>query len=164
MDFYLLKSLDLKEKNKLEFVETVVVNEGVTCDVYSFPADPTKDLGIIKIKPAHTTPLQRILAGERTIEGHISGNGMLTVIREGKHKNVFIVKDVYLGKLNVDVNIGDLMQWQAAADSNLVVYEICYPPYKDGRFENLPNRIISSNKAQQGLQIGLELDFGNKSE
>lgn len=40
-------------------------------------------------------------------------------------------------KLAVDANVGDLMQWQASEDSNLTAYEVCYPPYQDGRFENI---------------------------
>lgn len=126
-----------KVEQAVNFVETVVVNEGVTCDVYSFADDPTKDLGIIKIQPGHKTPLQRVVEGEKTIEGYISGNGMLTVTRQGKNKEIFVVNDNFLGKLNVNVNVGDLMQWQASADSEMVVYEICFPPYKDGRYENL---------------------------
>jgi hypothetical protein len=38
--------------------------------------------------------------------------------------------------LEVEVKIGETMQWQAAPDSDLEVYEICFPPYADGRFEN----------------------------
>jgi hypothetical protein len=37
------------------------------------------------------------------------------------------------------VSKGELMQWQAAHDAKdlLVAYEICYPPYEDGRFKNV---------------------------
>jgi hypothetical protein len=37
----------------------------------------------------------------------------------------------------VAVAVGETMQWQAADEADLVVYEICEPPYADGRFENL---------------------------
>lgn len=37
----------------------------------------------------------------------------------------------------VIVRIGDLMQWQANENSDLLVYEICFPPYEDGIFENV---------------------------
>lgn len=37
----------------------------------------------------------------------------------------------------ITVNIGDVMQWEAAPDSSLVAYEICYPPYEEGRYEEL---------------------------
>jgi hypothetical protein len=30
------------------------------------------------------------------------------------------------------------MQWAAAVDSELIFYEICEPPYKEGRYESLP--------------------------
>ena len=36
------------------------------------------------------------------------------------------------------VEIGEIMQWQADENESLVVFEICFPPYQDGRFENLP--------------------------
>ena len=32
------------------------------------------------------------------------------------------------------------MQWEASKNSNLVFYEVCYPPYQDGRFENLAGK------------------------
>ena len=37
----------------------------------------------------------------------------------------------------VTVGIGELMQWEADKDLRLVAYEVCFPPYKDGRFESL---------------------------
>ncbi len=36
----------------------------------------------------------------------------------------------------VEVKIGECMQWEAMEDG-LVFYEICYPPYKEGRYENI---------------------------
>ena len=38
---------------------------------------------------------------------------------------------------SVDVFIGQTIQWYADTESNLVFYEVCQPPYKDGRFENI---------------------------
>ena len=29
------------------------------------------------------------------------------------------------------------MQWEADKDSDLVAYEICFPPYEDGRYQNI---------------------------
>jgi len=29
------------------------------------------------------------------------------------------------------------MQWEADKEADLVAYEICFPPYEDGRYENL---------------------------
>lgn len=121
----------------VEFVETVTVNEGVVCDVYSFSGDPEKDLGIIRIQPGHNTPLQRVLGGTRTIEGHISGTSQLSITRKDGEKEVHLVNDGLPERFQIDVNVGDLMQWQAAENSNLVAYEICFPPYVDGRYENI---------------------------
>jgi hypothetical protein len=118
----------------VSFIESMLVTTGVACDVYSFISDDTKDLGIIRIKAGCKTPLQKVLKGERTIEGYISGNGKLTITKTDGSK----VEYPATGKeLIVTVRIGELMQWQAAADSELVAYEICFPPYTDGRYENL---------------------------
>lgn len=118
----------------VSFIESMLVTTGVACDVYSFISDDTKDLGIIRIKAGCKTPLQKVLKGERTIEGYISGNGKLTITKTDGSK----VEYPATGKeLIVAVRIGELMQWQAAADSELVAYEICFPPYADGRYENL---------------------------
>ena len=90
-------------------------------------------MGIIWIKSGRKTPLQKVLLGERTIEGFISGQGRLVITGPGGEQKIYNgEKD-----LAVDVKIGELMQWQASADSDLEVYEICFPPYKEGRFENL---------------------------
>jgi len=76
--------------------------------------------------------LQKVLKGDRTIEGYVSGEGESTIIGlDGKQKIYQAQKG-----LEVEVEIGELMQWQAAPDSDLEVYEICFPPYADGRFEN----------------------------
>jgi len=37
----------------------------------------------------------------------------------------------------VTVGVGEIMQWKADKESGLAVYEICFPPYEDGRYENL---------------------------
>lgn len=117
------------------FVETMKVAEGVECDVYEFVGDKSKDLGIIRVKAGHRTPLQKVLKGERTVEGYISGKGSLTIASGG-------AKKVYVAEkgLEVEVKIGETMQWQAAPDSDLEVYEICFPPYEAGRFVNLDQK------------------------
>ena len=33
----------------VQFVETQVVKEGVTCDIYLFPNDNSKDLAIVRV-------------------------------------------------------------------------------------------------------------------
>lgn len=122
----------------VSFVETLSVTDGVECDVYTFMGDDSKDLGIIRIEPGYKTPLQRVLQGERTIEGYVSGEGQLNILRDGSWKT-YLVRDDIQGKLPVNVNIGDLMQWHAVGSSRLVAYEVCIPPYQDGRYENLPS-------------------------
>lgn len=117
------------------FVETELITEGVECDVYAFPQDTSMDLGIIRIEPGYRTPLQRVLHGQRTIEGYMSGEGQLSVTRSDGNNEIYQV-DPMTGKLSVDINIGDLMQWQAGS-ARLIAYEICIPPYQDGRYKNL---------------------------
>jgi hypothetical protein len=71
----------------ITYIETTHVVDGVDCKVYSFIDDDTKDLGIIKISPSKKTPLQKVLKGEKTIEGYISGKGKLTITKlDGKHE------------------------------------------------------------------------------
>jgi len=130
----MLKSFNLEGKESVvDFIETMEVIEGVECDVYRLVGDASKDLGIIRIKAGYKTPLQKVLQGERTIEGYISGKGRLTVTRPVGSAEDYVAKK----GLAVNVEISQLMQWQAADDSDLEVYEICFPPYKTGRFQNL---------------------------
>jgi len=135
-DFYKMALTNFNFENKelaVVFVETIQAAEGVECDVYKFVGDGSRDLGIIRVKAGHRTPLQRVLKGERTIEGYISGKGNLEVVGRGGEKKAYTGKK----ELAVEVKIGETMQWQAAPDSDLEVYEICFPPYENGRFENL---------------------------
>lgn len=117
----------------VSFVETMDVATGVQCDVYTFTDDKTKDLGIIRIKPGAKTPLQRVLKGDKTIEGYISGKGKLTITSPAGERKIYDGKKSF----SVEVKIGELMQWEADKNSELAAYEICYPPYEDGRYENL---------------------------
>lgn len=121
----------------VEFVETTNVADGVKCDVYKFTGDNTKDLGIINIDPGKKTPLQKVLSGEKTIEGYVSGNGKLVIKRNNGEEEVHEVKDGG-SPLSIDVEVGETMQWEASPNSKLVAYEVCIPPYADGRFKNLP--------------------------
>lgn len=119
-------------------VNKIQITEGVECDAYSFIDDKEKDLGIIRIKPGAKTPQQKVLAGEKTIEGYVSGKGKLTLKRaDGPEAIYWVGGEETKGPFSVPVNVGDIMQWEAAPDSQLVAYEICFPPYKDGRFENI---------------------------
>lgn len=121
---------------RTQFIESSEVTQGVVCDVYSHPETSEQDLGIITIQPGMKTPLQKVLSGERTIEGYITGKGSLTIVQNDGTKSIFEVSEE-TPHFNYEVSVGECMQWQAAPDSELRVYEVCFPPYQDGRFENL---------------------------
>lgn len=125
------------KEQPVSFIETMHVAEGVDCDVYVFIGDETKDLGIIRIKPGSKTPLQKVLKGDKTVEGYISGKGKLTIIKVDGSKQIYEVSEGVKKSIVVTVAIGEHMQWEATPDSNLYAYEICFPPYKDGRYENI---------------------------
>lgn len=118
------------------FVETVPVLTGVDCDVYTFNKDPNKDLGIIRIQPGRKTPLQKVLKGDKTIEGYVSGKGKLTITTNDGTQTIHMVGET-MGTFSANVSIGQLMQWEADPNSSLTAYEVCYPPYEDGRYENI---------------------------
>lgn len=118
----------------VEFLETQIVKDGVTCDVYSFIGDNTKDLAIIRIKQGMQTPKQLILKGDKTIEGFLVGKADLTFSRTAQNETIYGYSDDSYG-VDTALGIGDTMQWYASEDS--VIYEICYPPYQDGRFKEL---------------------------
>lgn len=133
-----LKTFLFEDKEQaVSFVETIHVAVCVDCDVYSFDNDQAKDLGIIKIRPGAKTPLQKVLKGERTIEGYLSGKGKLTVTGIDGQQKVYLVNEETKKPFSVTVKIGELMQWRADENSDLVAYEICFPPYEDGRYENI---------------------------
>ena len=121
----------------VSFVKTMHVADGVDCKVYSFDRDPKKDLGIIKIAPGCKTPLQKVLNGDRTIEGYRSGKGKLTITKLNGKPEVHLVGGEQQEPSSVTVEIGELMQWEADKESFLVAYEVCFPPYQDGRFKNI---------------------------
>ena len=125
------------EELPVSFVETMKVTDGVECDVYAFNGDDTKDLGIIRIKPGSRTPLQKVLNGDRTIEGYISGKGKLTITESDGKQRIYEVNEKAEEPIVVSVAIGELMQWEASPDNDLKAYEICFPPYQDGRYENI---------------------------
>lgn len=117
----------------VSYQNTVAVKSGVSCDVYTFDGDSTRDLGIISVKTGEKTPLQKVLGGEETIEGHISGDGELTVQNpQGQHIR-YVFPDTKIDK--VEVRVGDRMQWKSI--NELVLYEICTPPYSDGRYQDI---------------------------
>lgn len=120
------------KEQKVKFMETLDVAYGVKCDVYIFPKDNSKDLGVVRIKKGSKSPRQKILSGDKTLEIYLSGKGKLVIEKPDGSKEVYKTPVE-----EVEVKIGEIMQW--FAKSNLVYYEICYPPYKDGRYENLPD-------------------------
>ncbi len=121
----------------ISFGETQTVKEGVECDTYALTDDDTKDLAIVRVQKGYKTPLQRILLGNKTIEGFVGGQGALSVqsIDGGVKTYEFKSGDA---DRPIVVEIGQIMQWYANGDTDLTFYEVCEPPYKDGRFENLP--------------------------
>ena len=121
----------------VQFKETQTVKEGVECDIYSFVDDESKDLAIVTVLGGYKTPLQRVLLGSKTQEGFVSGSGTLTVKNQDGNSKTYSFKDGD-DKHGVVVEIGQIMQWEARKDSDLVLFEVCCPPYQDGRFKNLP--------------------------
>lgn len=133
-----LNTFDFDNKTQLvSFVETTKVTAGVECDVYKFDGDNEKDLGVIRIDPGFKTPLQRVLKGDKTIEGYMSGKGRLVITKPDNVQKEYPVGNNTQKSFVIAVAIGEKMQWQADKDFPLVAYEICFPPYKDGRYENL---------------------------
>lgn len=105
------------------------------CDVYSLDGDKTKDLCIVTVKAGHKTPLQRILKGEKTVQSFMEGRGALTITTLDEEVNLQEL-DTNSQPKEFVVNIGEMMQWEAD-EAGLAHYEIYYPPYQEGRFENL---------------------------
>jgi len=112
----------------------MTVKEGVECDVYEFLNDATQDLAIVRVRSGCKTPLQRILLGTKTIEGYVSGEAKLVVTRGDGTTQMFKFGTEEVND-PVIVNVGDIMQWESISD--LIFFEICEPPYEDGRYENL---------------------------
>ena len=128
-----MSKLTTFQGESIEFVETSEVKEGVFCDVYRFTETDEKDLGIIEVKAGFSTPLQRVLKGDKTVEELIDGVGTLVVTDvDGSKVEHHQTADLHEP---VEVKVGDLVQWTAKTD--MFFSEICYPPYEDGRFENL---------------------------
>ncbi|MBC7764169.1 hypothetical protein H7Y29_00475 [Microbacteriaceae bacterium] len=90
------------------FVETLTVKDGVECDVYSFVDDESKDLAIVTVKTGYKTPLQRILLGEKTVEGFYNGVGVLTVTDIKDQQKQYSYEPTDTGE--TEVMIGQTMQ------------------------------------------------------
>ncbi len=120
----------------VSYKETEQVSEGVECDVYQFVDDDTMDLGIIRVKPGFSTPRQKVLHGDRTIEGFLSGKGTLIITNPDNEVSTFPFDEDSI-HFPIKVKIGEIMQWQADPGSPLVAYEVCFPPYQDDRYERI---------------------------
>lgn len=118
------------------YVETQQVKDGVECDVYQFADDDSRDLAVVRVSSGFSTPLQLVCHGDETIEMFVSGEGKLSVWSADGNKQEFDFQDgdVHSGKL---VSVGEKMQWVATGAQELVFYELCTPPYEDGRFKDL---------------------------
>src|SRR6056297_1517301 len=92
---------------KVNFIETTQVKEGVVCDIYEFDNDTTKDLGIVKVSKGFKTPLQKVLSGEKTIEIFREGAGQLKVIGTDKKERIY---DFPRQHSEVEVQVGEIMQ------------------------------------------------------
>lgn len=103
----------------VERIETTYPNDDVECDVYKFVDDASRDLAIIYIKPHGKTPRQKVLLGEETTEGYMSGAGVFL-----HNDTVYRVSDGDTREFRV--GSGDVMQWQAGEDG-LTCYEVCTP-------------------------------------
>lgn len=128
-----MDKLVIFQNQAVTYIETQQVKEGVEADLYTFDDDSSKDLAIVRVAAGHKTPLQRVVKGEKTIEGYLGGQGSLAVTRPD---NTQVVVS-YPGNVEPETSVAanDTMQWSAITD--LTFYEICWPPYEDGRFENL---------------------------
>ena len=133
-----LKTFEFNNKAEdVKFLETIQVTKGVFCDVYAFENDTAKDLAIVKVEAGCDTPLQRVLKGEKTIEGYISGKGRLIITKSTNEHLEYVVNETIEKHFEIAVEIGDIMQWIADKTTPLKFYEICFPPYEEGRYENL---------------------------
>ena len=119
----------------VEYVETMQVREGVECDVYAFSEDQGRDLGVVRVREGHKTPRQRVVDGIRTIEGFMSGAGILRITQLDKSPMEYVYPSQD-APAEVVVAKGQTMQWRAT-DSDLTFYEICEPPYQPGRYVDL---------------------------
>ncbi|MDR0956968.1 MAG: hypothetical protein LBM09_00075 [Candidatus Nomurabacteria bacterium] len=74
----------------VEFIETTIVTDGVECDSYKFVGDDAKDLGIIRVAAGKSTPRQKVLNGNHTIEGYASGSGKLVVENSAERESLSV--------------------------------------------------------------------------
>ncbi len=121
---------------RVEYEESDIVCRGVMCHVYKYKETDEEDLAIVDVKPGASTPKQRILEGESTLEGYVRGEGVLLVEDADGVVTQYNFDEANQTVNPVAVNIGQTMQWVAGANG-LTFSEVCRPPYSDGRFEEL---------------------------
>lgn len=127
-----MKELSEYKNQPVRFIESSEVKDGVVCDVYEFVNDKSKDLGIVRVQKGFKTPLQLVCDGEKTMEIFQNGRAILTVIDQNDNEHIYNFPSEHS---EVEIRIGEKVQWEAL--ENLVFAEICYPPYKEGRFKDL---------------------------
>ncbi len=131
-----LKSIYFRNDHlEVAYLETQQVKEGVECDIYKFVNDSSKDLAVVRVDSNSKTPLQRVMSGEEIVELFVSGSGALDVKDVRGHTKQYTFHGDGFAE-EVTVKVGEEMQWKTA-DSKLVFYEICTPPYVDGRFRDV---------------------------
>ena len=130
---FMVNKLTEFQGEKVTYIETLNVKDGVVCDVYAYDGDKEKDLGVITVAPNTCTPLMKILRGDRTIDGFISGKGVLTIVRATGEVIKYTPQNE--GE-EFEMLVNETVQWCSEGEE-LNFYEICYPPYHDGRYENI---------------------------
>jgi mannose-6-phosphate isomerase-like protein (cupin superfamily) len=127
------RDLEKGQLYPITFREDEQVAEGVVCKCYDFTNDNSRDLGIITMQKGSRTPRQIVRKGDTTIEAVVSGKGLLIVKRPDNSTICYPASEGF----SMNVQVGEEMQWCNTGDEELVVYEICVPPYSEGRFENI---------------------------
>lgn len=100
------------------------------------------------MQPDTELHLKELGGGNQTIEGYRSGAGKLIILHENGEKSVFEVDAESEGS-TFEVKVGEIMQWQASSD--LELFEVCFPPYADGRFEDLGDFSLLDEHLEQYL-------------
>ncbi|HUD05616.1 MAG TPA: hypothetical protein VMR18_01685 [Candidatus Saccharimonadales bacterium] len=118
--------------------ETQIVKDGVLCHIYKFEDDRSRDLALVRVNAGWKTFRQRVLSGDKTIEGFVEGVGTLTVTNVDGESKTYEFKDGGPAE-EVTVSVGEIMQWSANGETDLIFYKICEPSYEEGRFEDLPD-------------------------
>lgn len=126
----------------VKHVKTVAEAPGVTSDVYTFLTRnmlraTNRDLAILHFEPGASLPRQRMVQGITTVEGFISGDGILHIVRANGQEETHFFRGRNSGRPIVEVHMDDIMQLRAFKRSPFESFEICYPPYTDGRFQDL---------------------------